>query len=370
MSFGQPILLLALLVLPLAVGLYVLAERRRMRYAVRFTNVDVLASVAGGRIWRLYIPPLLFLLALGVLTLALARPNVERLVAQERATVILVVDDSRSMQAKDVEPTRLAAAQQAVLTFLDHAPEGLRVGLVVFSGEAHVAAPPTRDHDLVRQSLAELGQFRGFGGTAIGDALAAAVTLGQRATGEGGADDSAQTIAYRAAVQAPARDALASILFLSDGAQTRGILQPLEGAALAKDAGIPVFTIALGTPEGTVTGRFGGGFGGGGGFGQPDPMFPGTPDPGGFGGGGGGGGERTIPVPPDPATLKAIADMTGGEFSEARTAESLQAAYAKLGSSLGRTPGDVEVTNWFVAGAALLLLAAALLSVLWSPRLP
>jgi Ca-activated chloride channel family protein len=363
-SFGNPLLLLTLLALPVAIALYVLAERRRMRYAVRFTNVDVLASVVRGRMWRLYIPPLVFLLALATLSLALARPRVERLVAQERATVILVVDDSRSMQARDVKPTRLAAAQAAVRTFIDHAPDRLRIGLVVFSGEAHVATPPTTDHDLVRQSLDELGRFRGFGGTAIGDALAAAVTLGERALGESGTDDSAQTIAYRSAAPAPARDdTLASILFLSDGAQTRGLLQPLEGAELAKEAGIPVYTIALGTPGGTVTGRFG--FGGGGGFGTP-----GFPTPPGQGGGGGGGGLRTIPVPPDPATLRAIAQTTGGEFSEARSAESLEAAYAKLGSSLGRAPGEVEVTNAFVAGAAALLLAAALLSALWSPRLP
>jgi Ca-activated chloride channel family protein len=350
MSFGAPLLLLSLLVLPLAVGLYLLAEGRRMRYAVRFTNVDVLASVAGGRTWRMYVPPLLFLLALGVLAVALARPRVERLVAQERATVILVVDESRSMQARDVKPTRLAAAQAAVRTFLKHAPERLRIGLVVFSGEPHVSTPPTADHDLVLQSLDELGSFRGFGGTAIGDALAAAVALGQRATGEGG---SQQTIAYRTAATPTDGAVLGSILFLSDGAQTRGLLEPLEGAALAKEAGIPVYTIALGTPEGTVTGRFGGG-----GFGFPTPPREGQR------------GERTIPVPPDPTTLRAIAQTTGGAFSEARTAESLEAAYAKLGSSLGRAPGELEVTNAFVAGAAALLLAAALLSALWSPRLP
>ena len=175
MSFGAPWLLLALLALPLAVGLYLLAERRRARYAVAFTNVDGLASVAGGRLWRLYVPPLLFLLALGGLAAALARPRVERLVAQERATVILVIDESRSMQARDVKPTRLAAAQAAVRTFLDHAPDRLRIGLIVFAGEVHVATPPTTDHALVRQALDELGSFRGFGGTAIGDALASAV---------------------------------------------------------------------------------------------------------------------------------------------------------------------------------------------------
>jgi Ca-activated chloride channel family protein len=373
-SFGNPLLLLALLVVPLAVLAYWLAERRRMRYAVRFTNVDVLAEVAGGGAWRRFVPPALFLVALVIATAAIARPKVDRLVAEERATVILVIDESRSMQARDVKPTRLAAAQQAVRTFLDHAPKNLRVGLVAFSGEAHVATPPTTDHDLVRQSVNELGLFRGYGGTAIGDALQAAVALAQRATQEDREQGQGprETIAYRpggeptAAERPNENKPLASILFLSDGAQTRGVLEPLEGAELAKDAAVPVYTIALGTPGGTVERPFG--FGGGG-FG-PDPTDPNSG--GGFGGGGGGGGpnSRTIPVPPDPATLSAIARLTGGEFSEARTAESLQSAYAKLGSNLGRRPGEVEVTNVFMGIGAAVLLAAALLSAAWSPRFP
>jgi Ca-activated chloride channel family protein len=385
MSFGNPLLLLALLIVPAAVLVYWLAERRRMRYAVRYTNLDVLAEVAGGGAWRRFVPPALFLLALAIATAAIARPKVDRLVAEERATVILVVDESRSMQARDVKPTRLAAAQQAVRTFLEHAPKNLRVGLVAFSGEAHVATPPTTDHDLVRQSVNELGLFRGYGGTAIGDALQAAVALAQRATQEDREEGQGprETIAYHtgsareasailAAERPNENKPLASILFLSDGAQTRGVLEPIEGAELAKDAGVPVYTIALGTPDGTVDRPFG--FGGGG-FGT-DPTDPNSGG-GGFGlpggggqGGGGAPGTRRIPVPPDPVTLNAIARLTGGQFSEARTAESLQAAYAKLGSSLGRRPGEVEVTNLFMGVGAAMLLAAALLSAAWSPRFP
>ena len=373
MSFDRPLLLLALVVIPVAVLLYVLAERRRMRYAVRFTNLEVLAAVAAtgrARAWRRYIPPVLLLLALAALVAGLARPQAETMVAQERATVILVIDDSRSMQAKDVRPTRLAAAQAAVRTFLDRVPARLRVGLVVFAGEAHVAAPPTTDRDLVRRSVDEIGFFSGFGGTAIGDALATAVALGQQSTGDGEEPEEGtppgQVIAYRtAAAPAPAEaDGLVSILFLSDGAQTRGQLQPLEGAELAKDAGYRVYTVALGTPEGTVT--LPGGFGPPGSFDPgfiqpPDPSQP-APDPG-FG-------DRTIPVPPDPETLRAIAQTTGGEFSEARTAKSLEKVYEKLGSQLGRTPGEREVTHLALAAAAALLVAAGLLSALWSPRLP
>lgn len=358
MSFQSPWLLLALLAIPLAIGLYLLAERRRMRYAVRFTNMDVLAAVAGGSAWRRYVPPIVVLLSLAALCLGLARPERSTMVPEERATVILVIDDSLSMQARDVEPTRLEAAKAALRTFLDQVPNRLRVGLVVFSGEAQVAAPPTTDHELVRDSVGEIGLFQGFGGTAIGDALKAAVELGQQAVPELAEEEGpGQTIAYYAQGEEPKeRNKLVSILFLSDGSQTRGQLQPLEGAELAADAGIPVYTVALGTPEGVLRGDFGPGFGPPGNPGQTTP----TP---GFG-------EREIPVPPDPETLGEIARTTGGEFSEAKDAKTLESVYEQLGSDLGRKPGEVEVTSWFMAGAAALLLVAGLLSAAWSPRLP
>jgi len=193
----------------------------------------------------------------------------------------------------------------------------------------------------VRAAVEELGIFDGFGfggGTAIGDALAAAVDLAhEQDAGDGGNE----TIAYRTSATAPRSARSVSILFLSDGHQTRGYLQPLQGAARAKRAGIPVYTVALGTPNGVIVPR-------------RSPFFDQGP----------------IPVPPDPATLRAIARTTGGEFFAARTAGALQAAYKKLGSHLGREPGRTEVTYAFLAGAALVLLAAGFLSALWAPRLP
>ena len=341
MTFERPLLLLALLAVPLAVALYVLAERRRMRYAISFTNLDVLASVVGDRYRRRFIPLALFLLALAALCVAMARPQHKTLVARDRATVILVIDVSRSMEARDVKPSRIGAAADAVRTFLDRVPDRLQVGLIAFAGDPAVAAPPTTNHDLVRKSLDTIEWFPSFGGTAIGDALAAAVTLGQQAV-TGGTGNLASSVT--AAPDTPTRG-LVSILFLSDGAQTRGDLEPLEGADRAKQAGIPVYTVALGTPNGSLN------FGGGG--------FPGAP----FGG-------RRVPVPPDPDTLRAIADRTGGEFFAAQSAKSLQSAYKKLGSQLGRKPGQSEITYGFLAAAAFLLVAAGLLSALWSPRLP
>jgi Ca-activated chloride channel family protein len=355
MRFERPLLLVSLLALAVGVALvWWLLRRRRMRYAVRFTNLDVLAAVAAPSAWRRFVPPAIFVAALAALCVAFARPHVERMVAKERAMVILVVDTSRSMQADDVKPTRLAAAQEAMRRFVDKAPDRLRIGFIVFAGEAQVATPPTADHELVKQSIDEIGQFHVFGGTAIGDALAAAVDLAEQTLSEG-----RETIALRAAPPPAEREkGLASILFLSDGAQTRGILAPFEGAERAKAAGIPVYTVALGTPEGTIRGRFG--FGGGG---TPPPGTPAPPpgfDP----------DDEVIPVPPDPATMREIAETTGGRFTEARTADVLESTYENLGSSLGREPGESEITFLFLAAAGALLLAAGVLSAVWSPRFP
>jgi Ca-activated chloride channel homolog len=332
MTFGHPVLLLALLVVPAAVGLYLLAERRRARYAIRFTNVDVLATVAGGAMWRRHVPPLLFLAALAALCVGVARPRAATLVPQERATVVLVIDVSRSMAARDVKPTRLLAAEAAVREFLHRVPKRLRVGLIAFAGTPTLVAPPTTNHSVVVDSLSTVGDYGGYGGTAIGDAVAAAVDVAKQSLAQIG------VVAPARAGRSPTRG-LVSVLFLSDGSQTNGDLLPLEGAAKAKAAGVPIYTVALGTPGGTLEGNFGG-----------------------FGG--------SISVPPDPDTLRAIAETTGGKFYEARSSGAVHAAYASLGSRLGRRRATKEITYVFLAGAAGLLGASALLAAAWAPRLP
>ena len=334
MSFQWPLMLPLLAIVPIAVGAYVVLERRRAKYAVRYTNLDVLASVVDERrAWRRWVPPALFFLALAAALLALARPQVTVAAHREDANVILTIDSSGSMFAKDVPPTRMGAAQEAVRRFLDKLPDRYRVGVVTFSSEAQVIAPLTRDRQVVRDAVDYLYPGRG---TAIGDALARSVDLARGATGT-------ETGAEAPAKQAPLNDdpdhPVTAILMLSDGAQTEGILQPFEGAQLAKEARIPVYAVALGTPDGTVTfDRFG------------------------F--------SRTIPVPPDPETLQEIAADTDGAFYGAVSSARLNKVYERLGSRIGRYQTPREVTDYVAAAAAALLIGAGLLGGLWFPRIP
>ena len=332
MSFEAPALLATLLVVPLAAGGYWLLQRRPPRYAVRYTNLEVLAGVVGRRrAWRRHVPAALLLGALASLCVAFARPTMTVKTPNERASVVLLVDTSGSMRARDVKPTRLGAAKSAIRSFLDHAPSSLRVGIVSFSDEAQVVVPPTVDRKQLVQGIDVLGP--GFG-TALGDGIARAVELARAAagSGEGGSTSTA-----------PLKDAkgrsLASILLLSDGAQTRGLLSPGQGAERAQSAGIPVYTIVLGTDGGTI--------------------LAGPP-----------GQEQVIPVPPDRETLGAIAEYTGAESFEVESASALQKVYAGLGSRVGREDRPREVTAAFVAAGALLLASAAGLALVGAPRLP
>src|SRR5581483_691191 len=284
--------------------------------------------------------------------------HLHRLVASDDATVVLVLDVSGSMNAQDVKPTRLVAAQHALHVFLRKVPARFKVGLVLFAGEAQVATPPTTDHALVAEAVDSAADFHGFGGTAIGDAIATAVQVGLRSAGLQGTSSTAlaqqQDLASYVTATAKRGSTLVSILFLSDGHQTRGTLPPLGGADRAKAAGIPVYTVALGTTGQTSMRGFPGG-------------FPGNPQ-GGNGGFSYGFGLRGLA--PDPKTLRAIAVRTGGKFYRAKTAGTVQSVYSSLGSRIGRKPGNVEITDWFLIAGAGLLLLGGVLSALWSPKLP
>jgi Ca-activated chloride channel family protein len=333
-SFASPWFLFALLIVPAALALALWLDRRRARYAVAFTNLDLLASVAGTRrSWRRWAPLALFLLALAAASTALARPKATVSVPANRATVVLLVDVSGSMRAADVKPTRLGAAQKAMASFADTVPKGVKVGLVSFSTGPNLLVIPTIDRTLLHEGIDLLSPEAG---TAIGDGLALAVQTVKTSVGD--------------APRSKDGKIPGAIVLLSDGAQTRGDLTPLQGADLARTAGIRVFTVALGTNNGTLDpGSFG--------FGFP-------------GGAGGQGFSRRFPVRPDPVTLAAIAKETDGKTYRAQSASKVREIYKQLGASIAHKAAQREVSSWFAGGAALLLLLSLGTARLTGERLP
>jgi len=332
MKFGAPILLWSLLSIPALIALYVAAQRRRMRYAVSFTNLQVLEGIqrpAGA--WRRHIPMALFLGALVPLLVGLARPQGSVLVPREQATIVLSMDVSGSMRATDVVPSRLEAAQAAALTFTDGLPDKFPVGLVTFSDEAEVLAQPSRDRRVVRESIASL---TASGPTAMGDSIVQALRL-TAAPAEGDPSGSPGARNRR-----PDRGHLNAVLLLSDGANTSGDTQPMEAAERARALGVPVFTIALGTPEGVVE--------------IPDDF----------------GQRRLVRVPPDYDTLRSIAKVTHGEYFYAPSEDELRRIYDEIGSRIGFEREQEELTVVFAAAALVLAAGAGASAFAWGDRFP
>lgn len=356
MTFAAPELLLALLLVPFALALYLVAARRRSRYAVRFTNVDLLANlVPRTPAWRRHVPPALYIAAIAALGLALARPSMTIAVPRDDATIILAIDVSGSMRATDVAPTRLAAAQQAASDFIEQLPPRFRVGLVVFSTEPHVLVTPTTDRAAVRDALARL---RADGGTAMGDAIAAAVEAGTAATPTGAAPAASPSPSPGTSASpspSPSPDApgasaspgssadqppLVATVLLSDGSNSAGKLEPVAAAEDAALVGVPVYTIALGTDQGRV---------------EVQDEF---------------GRSQTLDVPPDRDTLAAVAEITGARFFEAPTAADLAEIYDHLGSRVGFTEQQQEVTALFAAAGLALVVVGGSLAAFWFNRFP
>jgi Ca-activated chloride channel homolog len=311
MTFQAPAFLLALLLVPLGAIVYAAAERRRRAAADAFAAPAVRASALPRRPgWRRHAPMALYGLALAALATALARPEATIAVPTERATVVLATDHSGSMRATDVAPDRLSAARAAAERFLERVPGRVRVGAVAFDHRAAVLEAPTTDRAPVRAAIERL---RPSGGTATGEALATALDLVRRGGGE----------------RPPA-----AIVLLSDGASTHG-RDPLPVAREAGRLGIPVYTVALGTPAGTLVGSDG----------------------------------VSRPVPPDPATLRAIAEASGGQAFAAADADGLAAVYDRLGSQVASEREPREVTAAFAGGALVLIAGGALLSLRWFRRL-
>lgn len=322
MSFAWPMALLGLLLVPALAALAWAAEGRRRRDAERYgTPALVAASLPRVPGRRRFLPLAIALCALAVMLVGLARPHANLSVPRREATVMLALDTSRSMAATDVSPSRFAAARRAAEAFLEAVPSGYSVGIVSFSTSAQVVLRPTTDREQARAALREL---RFGSGTAIGEAIARAVAA-VRPDAAAGAPPSGAAVP-------------ATVLLLSDGAQTSEGLSPAAAATQARRLGVPVNTVALGTRDAVVT----------------------VPLPGGL--------EQQVTVPPDARTLRAVAERTGGRFYEAADAARLKEVYEELGSRLGRRDSRTEVTAAFAGGAAALLLLASGLSMLWSRR--
>jgi Ca-activated chloride channel homolog len=318
-SFEAPLALLGLLVVPLLVVAYLWRERQRTASAARFGNPALLPNLIDRAPGSLrYLPLAILLVALAAMVVGVARPHAVVKVPREEATVILAVDVSRSMKAKDIPPTRLGAARLAAKAFLRRIPERYRVGVVSFASRATVAVPPTEDRGLVTAALDSLQPGEG---TAIGDAVLLSARLGRNQRASDGSR--------------PPR----AVLLISDGARDGGNTTPQSAAEQARKLGVPVYTILLGTPNGVVEEELTGGL------------------------------RRIIRVPPNPATLQQIARDTRGEFFTVATDERLRAVYEKLGSKLGHREESREVTDFFAGGSALLLLAGGALSAFWYRRI-
>ncbi|HEX4428382.1 MAG TPA: VWA domain-containing protein [Frankiaceae bacterium] len=297
---------------------YVFISLRRRRYAARFTQLSLLASVAPRRpTWyRRHIPAALMLLSMVGLVFALARPAQDKKVPKERATIMLAIDVSESMAATDVTPSRLAAAKTGALAFVNLLPPKLQLGLVAFSGTASVLVNPTTDRSQVQNAInnLQLGP-----GTAIGNGIEASLTA---------IANSAKTQTGDKAPP-PAR-----IVLISDGETTRGT--PNETAvAEAVKAKVPVSTIAYGTETGTL-------------------LIQG----------------QEVPVPVNTQALQSIASDTKGAYYRAATGDELKRVYQGLGSSIGYNVTHEEVGRWFTGLALLLALIGGGLSVVWTSRLP
>jgi len=315
LSFGSPLYLLLLLLVPLLGGLYWLSQGRRRRYTVRFTNLDLLRQVMGpAPSVRRHLPPLLFLLGLAGLLVAMARPTATLRVPGPQVSVMLAIDVSGSMQATDVMPTRMDAARAAARTLIDDLPSNARVGVVSFNSSAVVVAPLSDDHQAARNALDTL-QARG--GTAIGDGIEAALRQ---------LDPSGKT---RPSAGRPS----SMIVLLTDGSSNSGV-DPQQAADEAKTEGIPVQSVGVGQRNQMtyVQGQ----------------LIDGV----------------------DEQALQNVSSATGGRYFYAEEASQLEQIYGSLGSNFGWRTRHLDLTIPVLGLGTAIVVAGGLTSLLWFRLLP
>jgi len=313
-EFASPLVLLILFLLPAALVLYAIHERRQGRTVARFANPALLPNLLPRRAsWRRHVAPVILLLALAALVCGAARPQRETTVPRHQPTVVLVMDTSRSMSATDVKPNRLEAAKAAARTLVSELPDDGRVGIVAFTRVAHALNAPTDDRTVIAGSLRSL---QVGGGTAVGDGLVRGLSLVPKPTG--GAAQSGR--------------APAAIVLLTDGSSTEGRVSPMQAARMAKARKIPIYTVSLGTPSGSI-------------------VDPGT--------------GKTIAVPPDPASLAKIAKAAGGKTFTAQDAGRLKSVYGQIGRTVGTQKKNQDLSRLFIAGGGALALLGFAFSLRW-----
>src|SRR3954466_7428347 len=333
MTFQWPEFLWLLAGLPLLVALYVYLLRRRKKFAVRYSSLALLKTAMAGSTWRRHVPPAILLVALGALIVAVARPNAGITLPSQHETVILAMDVSASMRATDVEPNRLVAAQNAAKTFIGQQPDSVRIGIVAFAGSATVAQAPTRNKE---DLYAAIDRFQLQRATAIGSAIIVSLAT---LFPDGGYDVASFSFEKKKPPPPnfkpvpPGSYGSAVIILLTDGQRTTGP-DSVQAARLAADRGVRIFTVGVGTPEGKVVG------------------FDGW----------------SMHVRLDEDTLRAIADLTRGEYFYAGTAVDLKKIYQTMNTRLVMETKKTEISAFFAAAGAVLVLLAALMSLSWFNR--
>jgi Ca-activated chloride channel homolog len=335
MTYEWPLLLWSLLLIPVLFVVYLLAQRRRRAYAVRFTNLALLREVVGRQPgWRRHLPPLLFLIGVGALLFSLARPSAVIAVPREQSDVVLVVDTSGSMTATDLKPSRIEAARQAAAKFVQALPPATRVGVIEFSTRARLASPLTRDRAVTLSAIAGLDAD---GGTAIGDGLGMALDVLRREAAGGQAVPTPGSGSGRATATPSTATSTettpGTVVLLSDGASSSG-QPPQQAATRANQAGVIVHTVGIGQRNSGA--RVGG----------------------------------RVPAELDERTLQEIARTTGGEYFYAAQAGDLERIYTSIGSRVSWTEERTEVTALMSALGTLLLIVAGLFSLRWLHGLP
>jgi Ca-activated chloride channel family protein len=320
-SFEAPVLLLFLLALPAAVAVYVWLERRRDERSAAWASPALLPNMAERPApWRRHLPTALLLIGVALLLVGFARPSASYNVKRQEATVVLVLDVSGSMAAKDVQPSRLAAARAAAERFVDALPRGYQISVITFSDHAAVVAPPTRDLTRLRYVLEHARS--GPQGTALAAAVARGVD-----------------VATSVHSSTPGRHIPALIVLFSDGGQTAGRTTPDQAGTKAAKAHVPVTAVAVGTPDGVVQQALQGGF------------------------------TERFQVPMQPAVLQTIARASGGRFVVSPRLVDVKATYDELTARAGHRRKAVEVTSAAAGGGLAFMLVGALLSGLWFRRL-